>query len=69
MQRQVEADKKVARSILMRLGSEWHGPDFMRINTRNIVRLEPVAPVSQVAKLIREPRQLRPRPRRRRDRR
>lgn len=54
VQRQVEQDKKVARNILMRLGSEWHGPDFMRINTRHIVRLEPVAPDSQVAKLIRE---------------
>ncbi|MHB8070191.1 MAG: hypothetical protein ACYDIC_20045 [Desulfobaccales bacterium] len=53
VQRQVEPDKK-ARNILMRLGSEWHGPDFMRINNRHIVRLEPVAPDSQVAKLIRE---------------
>ncbi len=54
VQRQVEPDKKAARNILMRLGSEWHGPDFMRINTRHIVRIEPVAPDSQVAKLIRE---------------
>jgi len=54
VQRQVEADKKTARNILMHLGSEWHGPDFMRLNTRHIVRIEPVAPDSQVAKLIRE---------------
>jgi len=54
VQRQVEPDKKAARNILMRLGSEWHGPDFMRINNRHIVRLEPVAPDSQVARLIRE---------------
>ncbi|MEW6657613.1 MAG: hypothetical protein AB1424_03030 [Thermodesulfobacteriota bacterium] len=54
VQRLVSGEKKEARSILMRLGSEWHGPDFMRINTRHIVRLEPVAPDSQVARLIRE---------------
>jgi len=54
VQRVVSGEKKEARSILMRLGSEWHGPDFMRINTRHIVRLEPVAPDSQVARLIRE---------------
>lgn len=38
----------------MRLGSEWHAPDFMRINTRHIVFIEPVAPDSRVAQLIRE---------------
>jgi hypothetical protein len=54
VQRVASDEKKAARNILMRLGSEWHGPDFMRINTRHIVRLEPVAPDSQVAKLIRE---------------
>lgn len=54
VQRVVSGEKKEARSILMRLGSEWHGPDFMRINIRHIVRLEPVAPDSQVARLIRE---------------
>ncbi len=54
VQRQVDADKKTARNMLMHLGGEWHGPDFMRINTRHIVRIEPVAPDSQVAKLIRE---------------
>jgi hypothetical protein len=54
VQRQVEPEKKAAKNLLVRLGSEWHGPDFMRINTRHIVRLEPVAPDSRMAQLIRE---------------
>jgi len=35
-------------------GSEWHAPGFMRINTRHIIYIEPVAPDSRVALLIRE---------------
>ena len=54
VQRQMEQDQKTARNLLMPLGSEWHGPDFMRINKRHILRIEPVAPDSQVARLIRE---------------
>ena len=54
LQRVASDEKKEARNVLMRLGTEWHGPDFMRINTRHVVRLEPVAPDSQVARLIRE---------------
>jgi hypothetical protein len=54
VQRVVSGENKEARNILMHLGSEWHGPDFMRINTRHILRIEPVAPDSQVARLIRE---------------
>ena len=54
IQRQVEPEKKEARNLLVRLGTEWHAPDFMRINTRHIVRIEPVAPDSRVALLIRE---------------
>jgi hypothetical protein len=54
VQRQVEPEKKEARNLLVRLGSEWHAPDFMRINTRHIVFIEPVAPDSRVSQLIRE---------------
>jgi hypothetical protein len=54
VQRQEEPGKKGAKNILMRLGSEWHGPDFMRINTRHVVYIEPVAPDSRMARLIRE---------------
>ena len=56
IQRQVEPEKKEARNLLVRLGSEWHAPDFMRINNRHIVFIEPVAPDSRVARLIREAR-------------
>jgi len=44
----------VAKNLLMRLGSEGRGPDFMRINTRHIVLIEPVAPNSRMDRLIRE---------------
>jgi hypothetical protein len=47
-------EKKEARSVLVKRGSEWHAPDFMRINTRHILLIEPVAPDSRVALLIRE---------------
>jgi hypothetical protein len=54
IQRQVAPEKKETRNLLVRLGSEWHAPDFMRINNRHIVFIEPVAPDSQVVRLIRE---------------
>lgn len=40
--------------MLVKRGSEWHGPDFMRTNARHVVLIEPVAPDSRVAQLIRE---------------
>ena len=54
IQRQVEPEKKETKNLLVRLGSEWHAPDFMRINARHIIFIEPVAPDSRVAQLIRE---------------
>ncbi len=60
VQRQQTPDQKEAKNLLVRLGSEWHAPDFMRINTRHIVFIEPVAPDSRVAKLIREAKKLPP---------
>ena len=53
VQRTVTPDKKEA-SVLIKRGIEWHGPDFMRINSRHVVYIEPVAPDSRVAQLIRE---------------
>lgn len=54
IKREASPDKKEVKSILVKRGSEWHAPDFMRINTRHILFIEPVAPDSQVALLIRE---------------
>ena len=54
IKRQASPDKKEVQSLLVKRGSEWHAPDFMRINSRHVVLIEPVAPDSQVALLIRE---------------
>ncbi len=54
IQRQVDQDKKETKNLLIRLGNEWHAPDFMRINSRHVILIEPVAPDSRVAQLIRE---------------
>ena len=50
----VEQDKKKTANLLIKRGSEWHNPDFMRINSRHVVVIEPVGPDSRVAQLIRE---------------
>jgi hypothetical protein len=50
----VEQDKKKTADLLIKRGSEWHNPDFMRINTRHVVVIEPVGPDSRVAQLIQE---------------
>ncbi|HKX00069.1 MAG TPA: hypothetical protein VJN43_20170 [Bryobacteraceae bacterium] len=53
---QSEADretKKVKNSLIKR-GKEWHEPDSMILDARQIVLIEPVKPTSTVAKLIRE---------------
>ncbi len=54
VQRQVEGDKKEVKNILTKRGGEWHMPEYMRINGRHIVMIEPVAPESRMAKLIQE---------------
>lgn len=41
-------------SILVKRGNEWHGPDYMYINSKQIVVIEPVAAGSRVAALIAE---------------
>ena len=50
----VEKDQKKTANILVKRGSEWHNPDFMRINTRQVVVIEPVGSDSRVAQLIKE---------------
>jgi hypothetical protein len=54
IKREASPDNKEAQSILVKRGSEWHAPGFMRINSRHIVLIEPVAADSRVALLIRE---------------
>ena len=51
---QQDQDKKEVKSILIKRGNEWHGPDLMYITTRHVVVIEPVSPNSRVAQLIKE---------------
>ncbi len=52
--RQTNPDGKEVKNILIKRGSEWHGPDYMYINKQHIVVIEPVSPTSRVAQLIKE---------------
>ena len=54
VQTQTKPDTKEVKSILIKRGSEWHGPDMMYINARHIVAMEPVSPSSRVAQLIKD---------------
>jgi hypothetical protein len=50
----VGQDQKKTANVLVKRGSELHNPEFMRINSRHVVVIEPVGPNSRVAQLIRE---------------
>jgi hypothetical protein len=50
----VDPQTKQVSNVLVKRGKELHGPEFMYINARNILMIEPVGPDSQVAKLIKE---------------
>ena len=54
VQTQTNPETKEVRTILIKRGNEWHGPDMMYINSRHIVAMEPVSPTSRVAQLIKE---------------
>ena len=45
---------KDVKNVLIRRGNELHGPDRMYLNGRHILLIEPVGPLSSVAKLIAE---------------
>jgi hypothetical protein len=60
LQRLVEGDKKEVKNVLVKRGGEWHLPEYMRINGRHIVMIEPVAPESRMAQLIKEAKAARP---------
>lgn len=51
--RQHPETKQVA-NVLVKRGQEWHSPDRMILNRRQVILLEPVTETSQVAKLIGE---------------
>jgi len=50
----VDQGTKQVTNVLVKRGKELHGPDFMYINARNILMIEPVTAESQVGKLIKE---------------
>ena len=54
VQTQVSPEGKPVGSVLIKRGKELHGPDRMYVNTRHVVMIEPVAPDSKVAQLIKE---------------
>ena len=54
VQTQTNPDTKEVKTVLIKRGNEWHGPDMMYINSRHIVAMEPVSPNSRVAQLIKE---------------
>jgi hypothetical protein len=60
IQRSAAPEKKEVKNLLVKRGGEWHGPDFMRINVRHVVLIEPVALNSRVAQLIKEAKAGRP---------
>lgn len=61
VQTQMDRDKKEGKHLLIKRGvNEAHHPDFMRLNAQHIVVIEPVAPDSRVAQLIREAKMPRP---------
>jgi hypothetical protein len=52
VQSRTNPETKQVSNVLIKRGSEWHGPDRMVINRHHIVLREPVAPGSTVSKLI-----------------
>ena len=47
-------DQKQPTNILLRRGKEWHGPDRMYLNPRQIIMVEPVGSTSRVYELIKD---------------
>jgi hypothetical protein len=52
-------DQKQPTNILLKRGKEWHGPDRMYLNPRQIIMVEPVGPGSRVYELIKDLKQQR----------
>ena len=47
-------ETKQVSNVLVKRGQEWHSPDRMIVNRRQVMLLEPVTETSQVARLIAE---------------
>src|SRR4051812_28346929 len=45
-------ETKQTNNVLVKRGKEWHSPDHMVLNARDIVLIEPVGTDSKVAQLI-----------------
>ncbi|SEM49075.1 hypothetical protein SAMN04489760_1182 [Syntrophus gentianae] len=58
--RQASPDGKEVKSILIKRGNEWHGPEYMYINKQHIAVIEPVSPTSRVAQLIKDAKDAKP---------
>lgn len=54
VQTQLNPETKQTTSVLIRRGKEWHGPNYMILNARSILLVEPVGADSKVAQLIAE---------------
>ena len=54
VRRQVNPETKQVSNTVLKKGAEWHGAEQMHINTRHIIAIEPVAPESQLARVIKE---------------
>lgn len=54
VQSRMNPETKQPANVLVRRGSEWHGPDHMHVSAKHIVAIEPVAANSRVAQLIKE---------------
>ncbi len=57
VQQAMDPAKKQATNMLVKRGKEWHAPDKMILNARQILLIEPVNPTSRVAELIKASRQ------------
>ena len=56
-QEQVSEDKKEVKVNLIPRADNLHHPDFMQINLRHVVYIEPLAPNSKLGKIIEKARQ------------
>ena len=54
VQTRVNPETKEPINTLVKRGNEWHAPDRMILNAQHILFIEPVAPDSTLARLIKE---------------